>query len=486
LFFVTFAGAGEQNGTTEAKKQSSSSQTDEVFPEQRRLMGHYSSGNLFPPHGGMKKSSSGSSIGSIGQKQQQSHPAHKPITNRFDEVRERRLQLEQQRRAALEKQISEKEKRRQRAQEVKKKVPAVKYQPTKPFGKQASTPAIVVEPVTTDQIKVKTKPPPLVLSTGAFSSGPSISSPRIISPGRPKSPTSPRSPRSPKSPTTPKTPVTPKVPKSPTDSKPWTTAVPQKKHSPTKRKSPPSSKVRRISPPVKRPSPPGKKLSPPGKKMSPMFKKPNKQVMSMVRTELAENKQRLSLTPPIVEVIEPPESPVDVAAQQSGGSSSHLSDSCSSLSIYYKPRNKPKREDSFWTSSDTDEPSNEQQQQRRFTLQEGQQQHEEERKSSHPNMKFHPVEFSEPREPYKPITTREHERRKNKKGAPKISAVANMMSMRPDGKDCVELPDKPISSAPTSRIATPSASPRNSPKRNQVSTAISCLYTSTGYKIENV
>jgi len=88
-------------------------------------------------------------------------------------------------------------------------------------------------------------------------------------------------------------------------------------------------------------------------------------------------------------------------------------------------------------------------------------------------MKFHPVEFcSEPREPYKPITTREHEKRKNKKGAPKMSAVANMMSMRPDGKDCAEPPHKPTSSAPASCIVTPSASPRNSPKRNQVSTPI--------------
>ena len=408
-----YIGAGEQNGSSEAKKQSSSSQAE--TEEQQRSLTRNSSDQLgMPssgPSGGLKKSSSSGSIPSSNSQRQQSRSVRKTL-DRFDEVQERRRQLEEKRQEALKKQISEKERRRQRALELKGS-----KQPTKLTSKKITeTPSIFVELASPEpsnpRSKSKPKPAPILINTTE----------RVTSPksGTPSSPLSPKSSTLFK--TTAGKPGTPRN----------TSSLQAGKTSPIHKAQPSPSKPTQAK----------------------------KTVIPPKRSLRKGKKQKLIQAPSIPEVVEP-------TGSEDGSTTDERLDSYSAiteLSIYYnepKPHEQSSTVDDLTTKEETHH-------QRRLTLQEGSSDHAGERKSSHPNIKFpDKVEYTEKPSSQFTVRSHEYERRQKKEYKPRQSAVAFMGSMRPSGLEQPSVDNTPTS-APVSRVTTPNTSRSNSPQRHVV------------------
>ena len=169
-------GAGEQNGSCEAKKQSSSSQAEtNLLEEQHHSLTSYSSADHLgissgASSGGLKKSSSSGSIPSSNSQCQQSRSVRKTVDH-FDAVKERRRQIEEKRKKELEKQISEKDKRRQKALEMKRNSTPSKQSSTRLRPRKVlETSSIFINspsPELTDdpRSRVKSKPAPLLFSS---------------------------------------------------------------------------------------------------------------------------------------------------------------------------------------------------------------------------------------------------------------------------------------------------------------------------------
>ena len=416
-------GAGEQNGTSEAKKQSSSSQAEtNLAEEQQRSLTRNSTDQIeIPiggPSGGLKKSSSSGSIPCSNSQRQQSRSVRKTVS-RFDEVQERRRQLEEKRQEALKKQISEKEKRRQRALELK----GSKHPSTKVATKKViETPSIFVESASPEpndaRSKPKPKPAPVLIS----------SSERVTSP-KCGTPTSPRSPKSLK-----------------------TTAA---KPGEPRKVSPQASMPRKTSPIQKSPTSSSKSTQ------------PKKTVLPPTKRSLRKEKKQKDV-PSIPEVVEPTGSEDDSTTDEKAD---FYSSELSAFSIY---SSQPKPSARFSISSEVDNLTQEgTTHHRRLTLQEGHSDHTGERKSSHPNIKFpDKVEIEKPSSQFT-VTSHEYERRRKKEYKPKTSAVAFMGSMRSGTTTLgqISIGSTPTS-APASRVTTPNASRSNSPQRHVVSVTV--------------
>ena len=416
-----YIGAGEQNGSSEAKKQSSSSQAEtNLLEEQQRSLTRNSSDQLeIPsggPSGGLKKSSSSGSIPCSNSQRQQSRSVRKTIS-RFDEVQERRRQLEVKRQEALKKQISEKEKRRQRALELKgSKQPSARVASKKVI----EVPPIFVETASPEpndsRSRSKSKPASILISPGE----------RITSP-KSGTPTSPLSPKSPK--------TTAAKLDSPKRTSPFQAGMPRKT-SPVHKAQPSSSKLKKTMLPPKRP-----------------LRKEKKQ-------------KEVTQTPSIPEVVEPTGSEDGSTTDEKVDSYSSFTE-LSAFSIYY---NEPKPHEEFpevGSHAMTEETHH-----RRLTLQEGPSDHTGERKCSHPNIKFpEKVEYTEKPSSQFTVTSHEYERRQKKEYKPRPSAVAYMGSMRSTTLEQPSAYNTPTS-APVSRVTTPSNSRSNSPQRHMVR----CVY----------
>ena len=356
----------------------------------------------------LKKSSSGSIPSSSSQR------TVRKASDRLGEVKERRRQLEEQRQAALKKQISEKEKRRQRALEIKgSKQPSTRVA----SKKVAEMPSIFVETASPEpnepRSRSKPKPVPILIN----------SSERVTSPksGTPTSPLSPKSSPSFKTSSKPGTPrrTTPPL------------AGMSRKTSPIHKAPPSSSKAKKTVAPPKRP------------------------------VRRVKKQKDIRQTPSIPEVKEPTGSEDDSITDEKAESYSSIAE----LSIYY---NEPKSQEHLLTPNDGGASQKAETHHRRLTLQERSSDYGSERKSSHPNIKFpENVEFTEKPTNQLKITSHEIERREKKEYKPRQSAVAFMTSMR---QTTLERPpefETPIS-APVSRVTTPSTSRSNSPKRHVV------------------
>ena len=423
------AGAGEQNGSCEAKKQSSSSQAESnLAEEQQRLLARNSSSDQLGmpssgPSGGLKKSSSSGSIPSNKSLRQQSRSVRKSHDH-FDEVQERRRLIEEKRQEALKKQINEKEKRRQKALEVRRPM-SKQLSPRATNKKTLETPSIVVKPASPEPSNGKVKSPkPATLPIRPSEKASST-----------KSAVSPTSPRSPKSPPSHKGEV--KVP---------TKVNSPRRASPTYKVSPPSSK------------PPQVKKTTPSPKQTPIKKFPRRKV------------KKQQEVPPILEDVEPTGSDEGSTTDEAVKVEPY-----SSVTICYSTSTETKSDKQF--PVEAEHPVKETHH-RRLTLQEGHCDYSDKRKASHPAMKFpEKVEYTpKPSNPYKDLTSDELERRK-REYKPRPSATAYCASMRPDGGSSLLgsliSPYKPTS-APVSRVTTPSSSRSNSPKRH-VSWPIVCL-----------
>ena len=401
-------GAGEQNGSSEAKKQSSSSQAETNLAEeqQRSLTRNSSDQSGVPSSGGLKKSSSSGSIPCSNSQRQQSRSVRK-IVSRFDEVQERRRQLEEKRQEALKKQISEKEKRRQRALELKGS-----KQPRMPTKKVIEAPSIFVESASPEpndpRAKSKPKPAPILITPVE----------RVTSP-KSGTPTSPRSPKA--------------------------------KPGDPRRTSPQAGMPRKASPVQKSPT---------------SSSKPTQAKKTMLSTKRSLRKEKQKEVPSIPEVVEPTGSEDDSTTDEKVDLYSSFSE-LSTFSIYY---NEPKSGKHYSASSEVDNSTTQEgtPHQRRLTLQEGHSDHAGERKSSHPNIKFpEKVEFTEKPSSQFTVTSQEYERRRKKEYKPKTSAVAFMGSMRPGTLEQPLVGHTPTS-APVSRVTTPNTSRSNSPQRHMV------------------
>jgi len=180
-------GAGEQNGSSDVKKQSSSSQAGE-----ERSSPRYSGDRLGPrsgkPLAGLRTSSG--SIPSSNSQRQQLRSVHS--TDHSDKVQERRRQLEVQRQEALKKQMTEKERRWKRAQEIKGRQLSSKQPSARTVSKKTvDTPAIVIEsasPEPGEPHKTKAKPTELPVSIKTVTSPKSVTSIAATSPTSPTSP----------------------------------------------------------------------------------------------------------------------------------------------------------------------------------------------------------------------------------------------------------------------------------------------------------
>ena len=332
--------------------------------------------------------------------------------NHFDAVKERRRQIEEKRKKELERQMSEKDKRRQRALEMKRNPTPSKQTPTKlPHKKEQETPLITVNspsPEFDDLRKWgKSKPRLLVIST-----------PGTVRASR--SPTSPRSPGSPLS------------PMSKGEGK---KSGPPRKASPTQEST--SSKTSSISsrPSAKKPVTPPKRVPP-------------------KRGTMKQEKMAICAAPPtILEVVEP-------TCSEDSSTTDY-----SSTSIYVTSVNKTKPGTSE-TRMDTIDVKSQAKQQRRLTQQQhlASSDHSDQRKTSHPNMKFpEKVEMEKPADKY--IIISPELKKRDREYKPRPSAVGNFQSMRINPLEPPEI-DTVSMSAPTSRVTTPTTSRSNSPKRS--------------------
>ena len=411
---ASLIGAGEQNGSSDAKKQSSSSQAEtNLAEEQQRSLTVSTSDQFGTSSDGLKKPSSSGSIPSSN-----SQRTVRKATDRLGEVKERRRQLEEKRQAALKKQISEKEKRRQRALEVKgSKQPSARVTSKRVI----ELPSIYVEIASPEpnepRSRSKRKPVPILINP----------SERVTSP-KSSSPTSPLSPKS--------------SPSFKTSSKPGT----------PRRTTPPQAGMPRKTSPIYKAPPPSSKSAQAKKILAPP-KRPVRRV----------KKQKDVTQPPsIPEVKEPTGSEDDSITDEKFESYSSIAELC----IYYNESKSQER--SVSPTAGTDSLKEETHHQRRLTLQERSSDCGSERKCSHPNIKFpENVEFTEKPTSQLKITSHEIERRQKKEYKPRQSAVAFMGSMR---QTTLEQPPEfgtPIS-APVSRVTTPNTSRSNSPKRHVV------------------
>lgn len=382
----------------------------------------YSGDQLGPrssgPSAGLKKSSSDFIPSSNSQHQQS-----RSVRDHFEEVRERRRQLEEQRQEELKKKMTEKERQRKRAQEIKRRPLSSKHPSAK-----AKTVTIVVDSGSSEPSEPqKTKAKPTQLSVSVKT----VSTPKIVTSVTPTSPPIPRSPLSPK--------------------------AEQKKL----RKPSPTKKILSINKSSQsKKTPPSVKKEPVQKSLS-SFRKVKKQ-------------QKNLQTPPILEITEP-----------TGSEDSSTTDethSYASMSIYYKGETEvkePTKQLSFGVaSSSVDNVNKEIHRRVTCTVPAGPVDHPDKRKASHPTMKFpEKVEYGKKFSQYEDLTTPELERRK-REYKPKHSATADYVSLREGGASLLLEPTQPKTpiSAPVSRVTTPSSSPTNSPKRHMVSCTCGKLY----------
>lgn len=462
-------GAGEQNGSCEAKKQSSSSQAEtNLLEEQHHSLTSYSSADHLGissggSSGGLKKSSSSGSIPSSNSQRQQLRSVRKTV-DRFDAVKERRHQIEEKRKKELEKQMSEKDKRRQKALEMKRNSTPSKQSSTRLTPRKVlETPSIFINspsPELTDdpRSRVKSKPTPLLFSNAESVSNPKPSTGSLGS----KSPPTPRSPR------------TPSTPKSPSGLKSPSTPKTDGKRSGTSRKTSPTQGGT-----TRKPSPIHKAFS--------FSNKSAAKKTTSKRTPLKMRKLRkqdeVAQPPPIPEVIEP-----------TGSEDSNMTDELIKVDSYssvtemciYFPVNEPKSTDIFSHNIDTESENRVKRTQRRRLTQPGPSKHHpDKRKSSHPAIKFpEKVEMTErPANPYV-VTSEELERRK-KEYKPRASAVAFVGSMRQAMLESAKPDNMPLS-APVSRVTTPASSRSNSPKRHVVRMCLLVYVTDHSLLLVNI
>lgn len=387
-------------------------------------MTKYSSGDqveMLSPPGGMKKSSSSGSIPSNKSQRQQSRPVRK-TTDRFDEVQERRRLIEEKRQEQLKKQISEKEKRRQRALEVKT-MPSKQSSLKQPSArsiikKELDAPSIVVESASPEPNESHSKVKRSKARPMSITSVEKNDNHKLVGA---VSPTSPKSPKGFK-----------------TEVRVSTKVNSSRKPSPPHKSLPTSNK----------PSP-GKKTTPPLKR-APVKKFPS----SLRRLKKQQE------VPPILEEEPTPTGSDDGSATDEVSKHDYH---CPPMSVYYKY-------DETDTKPTDDADVTKEIPHRRLTLPVGPSDHGDKRKSSHPAMKFpDKVEYTEKvPNPYSELTSHELERRK-KEYRPRQSAVAFCASMRVDSSGLME----PFSagmptSAPVSRVTTPASSRSSSPKRHKV------------------